>query len=658
MPMFAVLSFVVAMLAIGLANGYWICRRFADGRCSHSPLERLLISAGIGLGLSQYLFFVLGLLGLLTPRAIAALLLAWAVMGGFGAAAMGRDLQALGRSAGAHWQSLPRALRFAAAVALALLVLRFLHAVCPPIDHDGLYYHLTGLKRWFAAGRFVFLPTLTSTNMPFGWDALMGMGLAIEGEGAAKSMHFLAGLLTIGAAFALARRAAGPTLASWVALIVVVLLQSSMERAYVDVAHAFYATVAVLAFDVHREWLFGSDAALPRRVAVVALLAGLTATVKILGVMVLVALAVVVFVAARDAGLTVRASARRVVLLLAIGALPLLPWLAKNAWLSGNPLYPIVWRWLPAPDWYPELGREAEAYHRLRQWARGHDWSDATRAWIVYGSVALVLAATALRAVWLPARSTARYVTLSAGLLLAAALWTTGLYMRLMMFAFPLLSTAAALALRDLALGLSARAERRGSPSLSLRPLGVVASAACCAALLLPELGAAARDRLPHALRYALGAETREAYLRHFIPDYDVWAVVNALPASAAVLSTSELTYFADRFVYVAAPTVQGRFRFRSYEEFEADLQRSGITHVLAPAPGEKPASSAGPRSEPPTRLGRNCEAFVQRLLAARGTLVYHNPALSLFAIAPTTAGARPRGGAPIEISSRSVPAR
>ena len=132
-------------------------------------LERGILSTSIGMGLLQYLSLTLGMTGTLTPRAHFAGLAVLTMV-------FGRDMVRLARSI-AHAlrqkRSAPPMWMVAGAVLLAIpLTIAFLKALLPPLDPDGIGYHLTAPKRWLQSGGMVYLPTFTHTNAPMGVEML------------------------------------------------------------------------------------------------------------------------------------------------------------------------------------------------------------------------------------------------------------------------------------------------------------------------------------------------------------------------------------------------------------------------------------------------------------------------------------------------------
>ena len=92
-------------------------------------------------------------------------------------------------------------------------------------------------------------------------------------------------------------------------------------------------------------------------------------------------------------------------------------------------------------------------------------------------------------------------------------------------------------------------------------------------------------SNLPGLLRTVAGLDERLDFLRARLPLYPLYAYVNRnLPSDAGIM----LSYYCGGF-YIdrrtfCCETVQDSLRFTTWKEFTEDLQRLGITHVIAPS--------------------------------------------------------------------------
>jgi hypothetical protein len=521
---------------------------------------RVLLELALGLGSLQFVFFGLGAAGLAKPLPIAFVLLALALW------------------ARREFFPLPR-LRLPCTLlewALLLALLCFFPlAVAPVTDHDGQFYHLTALKRWLETGRLDYLPTLTMTQWPMGVDMLFGLPLALWSDTAAKLMHFALGALAILtlAQFGEVLGSRGAGLLGGAALVV--LARGEFYAAYIDLGIAFETVAALLAFTLalqskdRRLWLLA------------ALLSGFAASFKLTGAFLGLALMLVSGPRSlRD---------RALFALLALG--PLAPYLVRSWILTGNPLYPTLASLFPSRDWSPELSQVFLTFNQLYNWGSGQSWSVAMRQGI---RAALILGTFVLMPLWRhQAESVRRLAWVTLGLL-AVTLWLLGPYPRYLLPLVPVLVVLIAL--------------RRQSLTMLL----------WLASVAVLGVGGLALRAVPAALPAILGGQgARETYLSQQLSLYPVLRWVNQnTPRDARVLLAADTAYYCDRRCWLPHPYLQGTIRLIRYEDFCADVQRAGITHVVV-----------GRAEQPPPELfpTENQIRFSQRLAREKGQRVFQN---------------------------------
>jgi len=209
--------------------------------------------------------------------------------------------------------------------------MNLLGAMAPPFEYDELEYHLGALAEYQKAGRIVFLPHNFYSNLPQLTEMLYLLGLQTGGEGAAKLMHWLFGVLAAAGTFAVAGKHWNRTTALTAAVLFycVPFIQDLSQTARIDLATAFFAVLAFGLLD--NFWLSAA-------------LAGMAVATKWTAVPVVV-LPVFVWWAAQTK------SFRRPALFALLSSLFVLPWLVKNWLLAGNPVYPLFDAWFGSPFW-------------------------------------------------------------------------------------------------------------------------------------------------------------------------------------------------------------------------------------------------------------------------------------------------------------------
>jgi hypothetical protein len=373
-----------------------------------TALETNVFSLAAGLSLCSLLTLALGLFGLLHEAWLfRSLLLAATVVWGYRRysgslqKAGGRDPGEPAAGESPEW--LPAR---AAWLALPFVAVILLGGMLPPWEFDVREYHLQVPKEWYQAGRISFLPHNVYGNMPLGAEmhALLSMAL-IGGErawwwGALAGKTIIAGfaLLTSLALFAAGCRLANRTAGLIAALTYIsvpwvthVSVSGLIEGAFG--CYAFLAVHALLVWDAGQGDQSGGGRS-PRRglLLLAGFFAGSAAACKYPALLFVVApVAGYVFLrpllvphlpawptgphddlsapaaplakqsgrdAAGSASRRVNVRATVLVLLATLAASGL--WLAKNAWQTGNPIYPLV------------FGGQTRSPARMAQWNQAH----------------------------------------------------------------------------------------------------------------------------------------------------------------------------------------------------------------------------------------------------------------------------------------------
>lgn len=260
----------------------------------------------------------------------------------------------------------------AAGVAVALfLTISFLGAMLPATDFDVREYHLQGPKEFYLAGGVQFLPHNVYTNMPFATEMLSLAGMALAGDwwwGALVGQTVLATFapMTAVAIWALGRRLFSPA-AGAVAAVLYLTTPWVYRIAiipYTENALCFYLIAATLAAVVALQTAEPIGAG--RGWLTAGLLAGAAVSCKYPA---LVSTAIPLGVAALVAGFLRRgarpANAVRWPVMFACGvAIAWGPWLVKNLYTTGNPVYPLAYELFGGRNWSAEKDAKWDAGHR------------------------------------------------------------------------------------------------------------------------------------------------------------------------------------------------------------------------------------------------------------------------------------------------------
>jgi len=358
------LPIVLAASLVGgaaLALGQGILRGLRLRRVLH-PIERFPLAYGLGTTGLGVITLIVGRWGLLAPGPVRlGLGVIIAVELGLQLrdrlARSQRDLLEAGPENGADaglkvgsWP--PGWLLFGVCAVAPFLVMMMLAAMLPTIDFDAIEYHLQGPKEYFQAGRITFLPHNVYTSMPFSVEMLHLLCMEVLGDWWSGA---LAGQLLI-AAYApasawlialTAARLASPRAAVMAA--VVSLTTPWIYRLgvlpYVEGPLCYYH--AALVWGVVRLGPMTDPTVRNRLWMVLGGLAGGAMACKYPGLISAVlpfgALALVE---------AVRRRRWQVVVAYGLGwAVVMTPWLAKNVFDTGNPVYPLAYRVFGGRDW-------------------------------------------------------------------------------------------------------------------------------------------------------------------------------------------------------------------------------------------------------------------------------------------------------------------
>ena len=365
------------------------------GATDLSPLSRaefVLFGCGLGLSLWSLVTLGLGMAGLL-HRGLFLALLAMGIVAG--AWTLWRRRGGTERSPDA--EPLPRwFVRTAVGVTLPFLIAAALAAMLPPFEFDTKEYHLGGPKEFFLDGRIHFLPHNVYTSFPFLTEMLSLSAMVLRGDWYRGA---LAGQLTLFAFLpltALAIFAAGRRLFGTAAGLCGAAVYATSPWAYrlavipfVEGALNFFVAVTLAGVAIASQT---ADPRMFRRlVALIGFLAGGGMACKYPGVVQVVfpmGLALAGLIIFRNSDPTAPPSAPRNRLrlrgpflcrsllitaalytagvLVAVG-----PWLLKNLWETGNPVYPLLWTLFGGADWDTALNAKFRAGHSPSNFSPG-----------------------------------------------------------------------------------------------------------------------------------------------------------------------------------------------------------------------------------------------------------------------------------------------
>jgi 4-amino-4-deoxy-L-arabinose transferase-like glycosyltransferase len=221
------------------------------------------------------------------------------------------------------------------ATVLAVMILGLL----PPTARDELTHHLALPRLYLKAGRILEVPFAPYSYYPMLLDMLYTPWVGWGWDFAPKLIHGLFGFLTALLLYSyLAGRlnALYGLLGAFVFLSTPAILRLS-TWAYIDLGLVFYATASLLCL---LRWLERGEGT--RWLVLAGLSAGFALATKPNALLVLfVLLLLFLFALARQRGAGMQEATSRGFFLLLAALIPLSPWLVRNLFWTGNPLFPF-----------------------------------------------------------------------------------------------------------------------------------------------------------------------------------------------------------------------------------------------------------------------------------------------------------------------------
>jgi hypothetical protein len=616
--------FVVAVLYVSVVIGRRVLQVLRVGRAGTHG-ERFVIAGALGLGLLQFVPFVLGTIGILSETSVRIVLAAIAIASLW-------DLRSIIAELRDGWSKrspVPAWEWVWFALLAAPLVISFFYGLAPSFDPDGVGYHLAAPKQWLTRGSLDYLPTLMYTHGVAGTEMLYASSLAVVGDAGAKLLHFGASLLAAGGVFLLGARVGARTGGRIVGFVACTLFLFAPTGIY-SVISASYAegtaTLAVVASALC--WMLWFDSSDRTWLRGAALLAGIAVTFKLTSVVFPVALLALTVLIVRRRGREATGMAGMTpaggVGLAALLVVPMVPWMIRSALITGNPVFPVLARWIPSKNLPPGNSEIFETYNRYMIWGTraGYDLSLDARK-VVVALVALAILACGVFVYLRQKDPVHRLVTVVLVPTLIVQLYAAGLYMR---YWTPL---AAVLQIPILAFVFSRINER-------------VARAGLLVILALFATGKIhdwVRSDPAQYVAASVDASKREELHRELVPLLPLYETANdqAAPGEAVLFGYGCAAFYIDG-PPMCAETLETSLRLDDWDSFNRDLETLGIRYVIVPrdvADGVPP-----PETEAARAVGDVVRpeeyTMLNRLLRTRGQLIASALDQGLYRIAPS----------------------
>jgi hypothetical protein len=317
------------------------------------PLERLVFSLAMGMGTFGYIYFALGMLGILRRAWIAGILVLLSIWLAPDLSQSIKSVIRFPRRFASWWSqasAIPRSVVFFTGV---IGLVSLFNSLGPPWDYDGLMYHLLGPKLFLEQGRIFPYTDNWYINAPFTVEMLFSLGMAFGDDVFPKLIHFSLGVIYVIATYALASRWLQGDKA-WLAVAVLLgipTLPIWAGFAYIDLGWSLFEVLATSAMVVW--WRKGDH----RWLTLSGLMVGLAMGSKYLGLMGFGLLGLFLIAAAYKHGLqpTIRSALQYAIPALIVAS----PWYVKNTFWFGNPIFPLL---LGGPGWDTQRLHTYNAY--------------------------------------------------------------------------------------------------------------------------------------------------------------------------------------------------------------------------------------------------------------------------------------------------------
>jgi len=534
--------------------------------------------AGCLLGIVATVYFLAGLAGFVGDLWLNALVVAALAAGTFFFFhAFFANLR------GTHW--LGRALGIAI---FAIIAIEAVLSLVPPTARDELTHHLAIPKLYARAGRIIAVPFAPYSYFPMLLDMLYTPWVLWGADSVPKLVHALFGYFTGLSLFAYLSRRMNAVygLLGFLFFISIPTVLRLSHWAYVDLGVTYYSTASLLCLLRWREekdsrsWLL-----------LAAVSAGFAAAAKPNGFVAAAMLSFLfLFISVQEQQRGLAKVAAELGLFAALGALPCLPWLAKNWLQTGNPFFPLMAGFFPGSGvaegagsvgfagldifakraWlYGESGWQI-AVLPLRLFFAGRD-DDPQHFDGVLSPLLIVLLPWVFKGKWL---SEKRLLLGFALLYLAYALFLVDMRARYVLTIVPPLAALAVYGVFNAYLSIK-------------RPVYLLVGLLLFAGVHGYYLWRYFEEIEPWA--YLTGAESRDNYLSRVLPDYPAFQYVNRdLPPTAKIylLFIGRRAYYCERDYFHDGGELPGFLlgavrAAKNPADIHRQLTKKRLTHLL-----------------------------------------------------------------------------
>ncbi len=330
-------GFGVGALGTGLSILDWLFP------ATRPRLEKIVLGFALGFALLSMATFFLGVLQGYHTLVYIIIYAIFAIWGGWNIWKRRAEL----RPASGWWWGKQPSLedRILGIMGMFVIVGMCLAANAPELFFDALVYHLGVPEQWIVRGGIQPLPNVFFSNLVMSMEMLYTGALMLGDEKLCRLLNVSMAVMTSLTVFAIGRRWFDRRTGFWASGIFLttplIIFNASISGA--DIASGFYATVAVMVAlnqtltdedQISSPWLVG-------------ILTGAALSCKYTSAFVLLPTWLIYFVAKRMQQSPIRNEIYTAIKMISGTMLVLAPWLIKNLIITGNPVYPFLYHFLP-----------------------------------------------------------------------------------------------------------------------------------------------------------------------------------------------------------------------------------------------------------------------------------------------------------------------
>jgi len=245
---------------------------------------------------------------------------------------------------------------------LLLGLFTFISGLYPPVESDGLRYHLFGPQEFLKRGGIEYIPHNAFTNLPFQTQMLNTMGIWIGGYSTGQVIHwsyfiilYLINLEIIKTIRSKRTEEENEPQENWTNHLIAFL--ATTPPVIVNISYWPFIDLSTVAFTM-ASLLFlitKNESDLFKKVLVVAIISGGIIGTKLTGLIpAFFNGLIIIFLAFRETDCALLKKLKVILLYGVVVFIPVSPYLIKNTILIGNPVYPAGYSVFGGEEWDPD----------------------------------------------------------------------------------------------------------------------------------------------------------------------------------------------------------------------------------------------------------------------------------------------------------------